>query len=127
MSRLCRLLCSLPALALSLLAFGERAHGGQVAPDVEPLVDVRHDGAVELPADLVGAGDEQTWVMSWEDLGAASEGTISSAPHVGAMAGTADVDPAKPAVIAAPLPPAIVSGIIGLVGVYAYKRRHRLR
>lgn len=33
----------------------------------------------------------------------------------------------QPPVIAAPLPPALLSGLIGLAGVYAYRRRHRLR
>ena len=132
MSRRCRLLCSLPIVALSLAAVGpgRTATGAPVQPDApSALVDVRQtsDGS---PALLTAdATNQQSWTVLWDDLNVKQ----GDAPVV--SAGGSAIDPRAsvtlpsqaPPIIAAPLPPAIISGVIGLVGVYAYKRRNRLR
>jgi hypothetical protein len=126
------LLCSLPLLAIALLTAGQNAQAGQVAPDAQPMVDVKQDGnrTTTLPLDVVGAGaDEHTFAMSWSDLGITTDsaaGSIASASAVDGFRHVSADAQEKPAVIAAPLPPAIVSGLVGLAGVYAYKRRHRI-
>ena len=111
MSRLCGLPCWLPIFAVALLALVGTVRGAESAPS---------DAAT----------DEQTWTLVWSDLGVDDD---AGAPNGGAPGGTEPCarmsgQPQQTApAIAAPLPPAVFSGLIGLVGVYVYKRRLRLR
>ena len=133
MSRRCRLLCSLPILAVTLGAVGlaRIAGAAPVRPDAPlPLVDVKQANdptpTALLTEEATGA-EQQQWTILWDDLAVKD----TDAPVV--SGGTSATDPrtsvtrpyGAPPIIAAPLPPAIISGIIGLVGVYAYKRRNR--
>ncbi len=92
------------------------------------LVEVK-DGRSSPTRLLLDDGpSEQNWTLVWSDLGV-TDGNASSAAVGGAesFARLNAPAPHAPAVIAAPLPPALLPGLIGLAGVYAYKRRHRLR
>lgn len=121
-----RLLCSLPLVTLTLLAICPAARGASDAPN--KLVDVNDQS---LPPTTLLLGDEpgeQNWTLVWTDLGI----TEGDAPPPGAggtesMARTSGVSGQVPAVIAAPLPPALLPGLIGLATVYFCRRRLRLR
>ena len=134
MSRPRRLLCSLPLVALLFAAVGPAriATAAPVQPDApSTLVDVMQAGdrsAALLTADATNP-KQQSWTVLWDDLSVKA----GDAPVVSGAASAIDprasitLPAHAPPIIAAPLPPAIVSGVIGLVGVYAYKRRNRLR
>jgi hypothetical protein len=133
MSRRRRLLCSLSILAVTLGAAGlaRRADGAPVRPDAPlPMVDTNQTtdpAGTSLLTDEGTAAEQQPWTILWDDLAlkdtdapVVSSGAAATAP------GTSVTRPyGAPPIIAAPLPPAIISGVIGLVGVYAYKRRNR--
>lgn len=98
------------------------ADAGPVTP-AEPqasgkLVDVK-DGQSKLLT-----GDDR-FAASWEDFDASIDET--GTPIVTSFARVKPIEPKAPPVIAAPLPPAVLSGLIGLAGVYIYKRRNRIR
>ena len=130
MSRRHRLLCSLPLIALTFAAVGP-ARVGSAAP-VQPdapstLIDVKdaNDRSAALLASQ--ATDKQAWTILWDDL-AVKQGdapVVSGGSSLAQSLEDTTLPSQAPAIIAAPLPPAIVSGLIGLVGVYAYKRRNR--
>jgi hypothetical protein len=132
MSRRRRLLCSLPliALAFAVINGAQPAVGAPVQPDAEStLIDVNESpeqSAALLATDSMN--EPQSWTILWDDL-AVKEG---DAPVVSGGGSSTNESPRTPPfasqappIIAAPLPPAIVSGVIGLVGVYMYKRRNR--
>src|SRR5688500_6372963 len=131
MSRRRRLLCSLPLIALAFAVSNgaQPAFGAPVQPDAEStLIDVMEPAEQSAALLATDATNEPSWTILWDDL-AVKEG---DAPVV--SGGTASTnEPLRTApfashslpIIAAPLPPAIVSGVIGLVGVYMYKRRNR--
>ena len=132
MSRRRRLLCSLPLIALAFAVINgaqSAAVGAPVQPDAaSTLIDVTE--SAEQSAALLASDptNESSWTILWDDL-AVRDG---DAPVVSGGASGIDNTPRTapfasqaPPVIAAPLPPAIVSGVIGLVGVYMYKRRNR--
>ena|SRR5688572_15907682 len=134
MSRRRCLLCSLPIVALAFAAAGpaRNATAAPVQPDApSTLVDVKQtgDSSSALPTADATNPQQQAWTVLWDDLNVKP----GDAPVV--SAGASAIDPrasvtlpsGAPPIIAAPLPPAIISGVIGLVGVYAYKRRNRLR
>ena len=126
-----RLLCSLPILTLALAAVAApvRDADGAMEPQTsDTLIDVKDANhpklSLQLDDDSVVA-DPQTWSASLDELSLSDEGG-----HNRPLAGFTPLTlraPEKPPIIAAPLPPAIISGAIGLAGVYAYKRRHQLR
>jgi hypothetical protein len=128
MSRLCRLLCPLPGFAMLLLAVGQ-AHAGPVAPGApaqEPLADVKN--ANDATSILHVGDDAHDWQVSFDDLLIPEDAGPSA--NISVSTGSARINlasPTAPPVIAAPLPPAVVSGLVGLVGVYVYKRRNRLK
>lgn len=111
-------------MVLASLALGARsADAGPVTP-AEPqaagkLIDVK-DG----PSRLL-AGDDH-FVASWDEFDARIDET-SNPPAVTSFSRVKPIEPKAPPVIAAPLPPAVLSGLIGLAGVYIYKRRNRIR
>ena len=131
MSRRRRLLCSLPLIALAFAAMNgaQSAVGAPVQPDAaSTLIDATEPGVQSAALLATDATNEQPWTILWDDL-AVKDG---DAPVVSGGTGstseplrTAPFASQAPPVIAAPLPPAIVSGVIGLVGVYMYKRRNR--
>ena len=93
------------------------------------LVDVKDERTPTIALPLGDAQAEQQWSFAWNDLG---HDDAAGAPHEGiagyeALARVNGVDSKAPTVIAAPLPPALLPGLIGLAGVYAYQRRHKLR
>ena len=125
-------MCSLPLIALAFAMNGAQpAIGAPVQPDAEStLIDVTepaHSTAALLASDATN--EPQSWTILWDDL-AVKDG---DAPVVSGGGGGSTNEPLRtapfasqaPPIIAAPLPPAIVSGVIGLVGVYMYKRRNR--
>ena len=131
MSRRRRLLCSLPhiALAFAVSTGAQPAVGAPVQPDAEStLIDVNEP--VEQSAALLAtdATNEPSWTILWDDL-AVNDGDAPVVSGGGSSTNeplrTAPFASQAPPIIAAPLPPAIVSGVIGLVGVYMYKRRNR--
>ena len=112
-----------------MLALCEFAHAGPVAPTEPEQLVAQHDpndgaGAVLASEILVGDDDAHEWTMSWSDLGIAADGA-PGATNPPAVVLPRSLDAEKPPVIAAPLPPAVISGMIGLAAVYAYKRRNR--
>lgn len=128
MSRPCRLPRSIPVCVLAMLAVcgGRAALAGPVAPDGEDstarngLIDIKieQDDSLHVDADFE---------LAWNDLGIEDAGgTVSSGP-ARSLPRVNVIEPKSPPVIAAPLPPAVLSGLIGLAGVYVYKRRNRLR
>ncbi|HEV2295442.1 MAG TPA: hypothetical protein VGR35_16450 [Tepidisphaeraceae bacterium] len=135
MSRRCCWLCPLPLIALALLVVSGSVRGQSAAPfreDTAPfgadaastLIDVRDEdrsSTISLHAD---AAKRPTWTFVWSDLGVSND----ASPTAGAAGGgehfaRIHAPPSKaPPIIAAPLPPALFSGLIGLAGVYVYKR-----
>ena len=110
-------------MVASLALSARRADAGPVTP-AEPqasgkLVDVK-DGRTNLLT-----GDDQ-FVASWEDLDPSIDES-AGAPMSTSFGRVKPIEPKAPPVIAAPLPPAVLSGLIGLAGVYVYKRRNRIR
>ncbi len=72
--------------------------------------------------------DAPDWQGAFDDLLISDDAGLSA--KVSVPTGSARLtltSPNTPPVIAAPLPPAVVSGLVGLVGVYVYKRRNRLK
>jgi hypothetical protein len=122
MSRCCQLLCPLPIVILTALAVGPAARGADM------LIDVKDGDAQPIMLPLDNDPSEQRWTMVWTDLdveeGDAPQGDTGGIESFVRMNAR---EPKAPAVIAAPLPPALLPGLIGLAGVYVYKRRHRLR
>lgn len=131
MPRRSHLPCSLPLLALSLLAVAGPVRGEDTVPfgaDASTrLIDVKDASSPSIPL-LHEATDEQTWTMVWSDPGMTDGAALptSAAGGVEQFVRANARPPQAPPVIAAPLPPALLSGLIGLGGVYFYKRRHRL-
>lgn len=125
--------CLLPILIVSLLAVAGPVRGDELTlmntDGPRKLVQVR-DSSTGATLLFTSTIDDPTWTMDWSDLGVTD---ADGPPTVGATGGIdhfarSNTRPAKaPTIIAAPLPPALLSGLIGLAGVYAYKRRHRLR
>ncbi|MGB7157334.1 MAG: hypothetical protein WBD40_04660 [Tepidisphaeraceae bacterium] len=114
--------CSLPVFVAMLWAVCP-ALGGPTS--VTPIVgELASDGAVTFTIQHVEAqaSGMTTWHepdVSTSSVTAVSGGmTMLAAPQRGNT---------EPPIIAAPLPPALLSGLIGLATVYAYRRRHRLR
>src|SRR5688500_7730662 len=131
MSRRRRLLCSLPliVLAFAVINGAQPAVGAPVQPDAEStLIDVNEPAEQSTALLATDATNEQPWTILWDDLAVKA----GDAPVVSG-GGSSTNDSPRPApsasqappIIAAPPPPAIVSGVIGLVGVYMYKRRNR--
>ena len=130
MSRRHRLLCSLPLIALTFAAVGpaRMANAAPVQPDAPSTLiqvsDVENPStALAIPQDA----DKHAWTILLDDL-AVKPGDAPVVSGGGSnlqSVGDTTLPSQAPTIIAAPLPPAIVSGIIGLVGVYAYKRRNR--
>lgn len=110
MSRRRGLLCSLPILVATVLAVTGPARGAETAP-----------------TDPAALEDEQTWTFLWSDMGMTGDPpTRTSATGGITHFRRVNTPPPKaPSIIAAPLPPALLPGLIGLAGVYAYKRRAR--
>lgn len=126
MSRPRRLLCSLAVVALTLLVIGPAARAASIDPS--HLVEVKDAGSQPAMLLLDDGQSEQSWTLVWSDLGVTDGNASSAAVGAGESFARLNVpSPQAPAVIAAPLPPALLPGLIGLAGVYAYKRRHRLR
>ena len=132
MSRRRRLLCPLPliALAFAVINDAQPAVGAPVQPDAASTVIVVTEPAEQSAALLApdAANEAQSWTILWDDL-ALKHGDAPVVSGGGnstndALRTTPFASQAPP-IIAAPLPPAIVSGVIGLVGVYMYKRRNR--
>jgi len=132
MSRRRRLLCSLPLIALAFAVSNgaQPAFGAPVQPDAEStLIDVMEPAEQSAALLATDATNEPSWTILWDDLAVKED----DAPVVSGGGGsstnesprTAPFASQAPPIIAAPLPPAIVSGVIGLVGVYMYKRRNR--
>jgi hypothetical protein len=130
-----RLLCSLPIVAVVLAVIGcaSMASASPVRPDAPDAPDALID--VKKPSDPSTAllteeatSDSQSWTILWDDLGVkdGDAPVVSGGGSATHGQASASLPSGAPPIIAAPLPPAIVSGIIGLVGVYAYKRRNRL-
>lgn len=129
----CRWLCSLPLLALTLLAVAAPARGADGLASVgdvpSKLIDVKEQSEPTTLAFHDPTTNDPTWTFVWSDLGV----TDNDAPYAGAARGIEPFfrannrPPRAPQVIAAPLPPALLPGLIGLAGVYLYKRRNRLR
>jgi hypothetical protein len=125
MSRLCGLPRSIPVcvLAMMLALCARAAYAGPVTPPASSdapgsLIEVREDTTKLL--DAPPADDHFAWDDPSADEKPAGNTSISSARVQAA-------EPKAPPIIAAPLPPAVLSGLIGLAGVYMYKRRNRLR
>ena len=131
MSRRRRLLCSLPLIALAFAAMNgaQQAVAAPVQPDAaSTLINVTEPAEQSAALLATDATNEPSWTILWDDL-AVKDG---DAPVVSGGTGSTNEPPRTapfasqaPPIIAAPLPPAIVSGLIGLVGVYMYKRRNR--
>jgi hypothetical protein len=131
MSRRRRLLCSLPliALAFAVINGAQPAVGAPVQPDAEStLIDVTEPADPSATLLATDATNEPSWTILWDDLAVKD----SDAPVISGGGSSTNESPRTapfasqaPPIIAAPLPPAIVSGVIGLVGVYMYKRRNR--
>jgi hypothetical protein len=125
MSRSCRFSRSISVCALTLLALCQAVSAGPVALEApEKLVDVKDAPGAAAPN--LNDGD-QTWTMSWDDLGLDEDVSTSSSAGSQSFARINVTEPKAPPIIAAPLPPAVLSGLIGLAGVYMYKRRNRLK
>lgn len=126
MPRRRRLLCSLPLVVLTLLVAGPVTRGAVSDPDM--LVEVKNPGPQIGTLLLDDAATQPEWTMVWTDFGAA-DGKASAFDSGGVESvGRLDLSPPPaPAVIAAPLPPGLLSGLMGLAGVYAYKRTRRIR
>ena len=107
MSRRCGLPCSLPIVAVALLAW------------VGPARDAR---AYTQP-------DDKSFAFEWSDVGVMDHDAPTGTPGGGGQSNrTSALQPQQPPpAIAAPLPPAVLSGLIGLATAYACKRRSRLR
>ncbi len=126
MLRRCRLLCSLALVVLTLLAAGPVTRGEVSAPDM--LVEVKNPDAQIGTLLLEDGPAEPEWTMVWTDFGAADGKASAFASGGVESVGRLNLSPPPaPAVIAAPLPPALLSGLMGLVGVYAYQRTRRIR
>jgi hypothetical protein len=113
----------LATLALTVCA--RVAHAEPVMPAADSdvpgsLVEVKDDATKSLDPAGGAADDQFAWDDPRADEGSAANTSISAARIRAA-------EPKAPPIIAAPLPPALLSGLIGLVGVYVYKRRNRLR
>jgi hypothetical protein len=131
MSRRRRLLCSLPLIAFAFAAINgaQPAVGAPVQPDAaSTLIDVNEPAEQSAALLATDPPKEPSWTILWDDL-AMKDG---DAPVVSGGGSSTNESPRSapfasqaPPIIAAPLPPAIVSGVIGLVGVYMYKRRNR--
>jgi hypothetical protein len=107
MSRRRGLPCSLSILAVALSAL--------VGP-------ARDAGAYTQP-------DDKSFAFEWSDVGVTDQDAPPGTPGGGGQfnrTSAFQVQPPPPA-IAAPLPPALLSGLIGLATAYACKRRSRLR
>ncbi len=125
MSRCARLLCSLSSALLTLMAVSAMARGAETA---DKLIDVKDADAQPMTLSLDDGGSEQDWTLMWADLGVTDgDAPLTGGAGVESFLRANDSSPPAPAVIAAPLPPALLTGLMGLAGVYAYKRRHRLR
>jgi hypothetical protein len=108
---------------MMLAVCARAAHGGPVTPPADSdapggLIEVKDDTTKSL--DAPPADDRFAWDEASADEESAGNTSISSARVRAA-------EPKAPPIIAAPLPPAVLSGLIGLAGVYVYKRRNRLR
>ena len=128
MPRLCRLLCPLIGIAISLLAVGQ-AHAGPVAPDASTQHEQLKTKTTGDAADILHIGDDaHDWQGSFDDLLIPDDDGPNAKVNVSSGSARVNMAPfTTPPVIAAPLPPAVLSGLVGLVGVYVYKRRNRLK
>jgi len=130
MSRRRRLLCSLPLIALAFAAMNgaQLAIAAPVQPDApSTLIDVTEPAEQSVALLATDAANEPSWTILWDDL-AMKDGdapVVSGGSSTNEPLRSAPFASQAPPIIAAPLPPAIVSGVIGLVGVYMYKRRNR--
>ncbi len=89
--------------------------------------DTEDSSPALLTEDATNKSNKQSWTILWDDV-AVKNGdapVVSGGSSVEQPLGDTLLASQAPPIIAAPLPPAIVSGLIGLVGVYAYKRRNR--
>ena len=127
MSRLCGLPRSIPVcvLAMTLAVWARAAHAGPVAPPANAdspgsLIEVKDKTTKSLDAPDSAADDH----FAWDDPSAEDESAGSTSIS---SARVRAAEPKAPPIIAAPLPPAVLSGLIGLAGVYMYKRRNRIR
>ena len=107
MSRRCGLPCSLSILTAALLALAGPA---------------REARAYTQP-------DDKSFAFEWSDVGVTDQDAPAGTPGGGGQSNrTSALFPQQPPpAIAAPLPPALLSGLIGLATAYACKRRSRLR
>jgi hypothetical protein len=101
------------------------AHAEPVIPAADSdapgsLIDVKDDSTKSLEAPDGEGNDDFAWDDPRADDASAANTSIS-------LARLRAAEPKAPPIIAAPLPPALLSGLIGLAGVYVYKRRNRLR
>jgi hypothetical protein len=110
---------------LTLAVWACAAHAEPVVPAADAdvpgsLIEVKDDTTKSLEAPEGAAEDHFAWDDPRADEESAAHTSISAARLRAA-------EPKAPPIIAAPLPPAVLSGLIGLAGVYLYKRRNRLR
>ncbi len=125
-----RLLCSLPLIAATLVASATArdavAATEPVASSDNSLIEVK-DAGHTLPAlELADDGSQQAWSVSLDELDFGQSAAAAGFATSGSFANIQLREPEAPPIIAAPLPPAFVSGLIGLAGVYAYRRRQRI-
>ena len=108
---------------MMLAVCARAAHAGPVTPPANSdapgsLIEVKDNTTKSL--DAPAADDHFAWDDPIAEDESAANTSISSARVRAA-------EPKAPPIIAAPLPPAVLSGLIGLAGVYMYKRRNRIR
>ena len=125
------LLCSLPVLAFAL---GASATSQAAGPALESetisstLVQVREPGETSPALQFEDGTLDQDGSVSWEDLSISESHFPATGVSAAGRFANMELRPSEaPPIIAAPLPPAFVSGLVGLAGVYAYRRRQRVR
>ena len=116
---------SLCLLTLSLVGWTTTSRADATGPG--KMVEVKEDGAPTIVLPLDDVRDERQVSFAWDDSSAEAGAPPDGAAGYVMPTRATGAEAKAPTVIAAPLPPALLPGLIGLAGVYAYKRRHGLR